>query len=399
MLGLFIIPPHFGHVNASLKLARELVCSGDDILYICTDEFKEAVLTTGSIPLAIPELSPQGPPPPGEKDFFATAFGTLCFTEQVVDSILANLKHYKIDYIVYDSICNYGHIISLILDIPSVSTLAIIPLPDEITPQDKNMIDYESVRRDIRYPMYKSKLSELSARWHIALPQVNGLGFYYGRLNLVYTSRHFVKHPDAYNDTFKFIGVPTDSVDNTEMLTAQKSNSKILYISLGTTFNVSNTNLYTLFFDALGDLDITVYMSAFKINATQLIGPKNFIIREYFPQKEILRKATLAITNCGLNSTSEMILSGVPFISVPLSVDQPYLAKRYKEFGVTEILNKNEISSDKIRTLVRKMITDSKYYKNVKALAHLLKRSDGISNGVEEIHNYVLAIHNGSGQV
>ena len=397
MQGLFIIPPHFGHVNASLKLVGELVRSGDNILYICSDAFEEAVLTTGATFVAISELSPKEPPPPGKQDLFEMAFGTLCFTERVVESILAKLKHYQIDYIVYDSICNYGHIISLILDIPSVSTLAIIPLPNEIAQQDKNMIDYDIVRRDNRYPTYELKQSELSARWHIALPEINGLGFYYGKLNLVYTSRLFVRRPDKYNNTFKFIGVPTDGVGNTEVLIAERSNQKIIYVSLGTTFNVSNKNLYTLFFDALGDLDITVYMSAFEIDTTQLVGPDNFIIREYLPQKEILRNAALAITNCGLNSTSEMILSGVPFISVPLSVDQPYLAKRYKDFGVTEIVDKNTLSSGEIRTLVLKMINDRKYYENAKALAYLLKRSDGICDGVEAIHNYVLETRNGRG--
>jgi UDP:flavonoid glycosyltransferase YjiC (YdhE family) len=56
--------------------------------------------------------------------------------------------------------------------------------------------------------------------------------------------------------------------------------------------------------------------------------PDNVVMLPTAPQIQILQRASLFITHCGMNSTSEAIYHGVPIIGLPLCVDQPMVAQR-----------------------------------------------------------------------
>ena len=51
--------------------------------------------------------------------------------------------------------------------------------------------------------------------------------------------------------------------------------------------------------------------------------PKNFIVKNYVPQTELLKYTKLFITHGGMNSTHEGIYNGVPLVVIPQSADQP----------------------------------------------------------------------------
>jgi MGT family glycosyltransferase len=61
----------------------------------------------------------------------------------------------------------------------------------------------------------------------------------------------------------------------------------------------------------------------------------NVAIERYVDQWNVLREADLFVTHHGVNSTHEAIFHRVPMVSYPFFWDQPALARRCQEFGLT----------------------------------------------------------------
>ena len=147
-------------------------------------------------------------------------------------------------------------------------------------------------------------------------------------LTIVYTTREFQPFGEAFDQTYKFVGPSISSRLTQENfdLTEIKGKSPI-YISLGTVFNQA-IDFYKLCFKAFGNTDHTVVMSIGEKAQISDLGeiPKNFIVKNYVPQTEVLKYAKLFITHGGMNSTHEGLYYGVPLIVIPQSADQPIIA-------------------------------------------------------------------------
>ena len=148
-------------------------------------------------------------------------------------------------------------------------------------------------------------------------------------LTIVYTTREFQPFGETFDQTYKFVGPSISSRLTQENfdLTAIKGKS-LIYISLGTVFNQA-IDFYKLCFKAFGNTDHTVVMSIGEKAQISDLGeiPKNFIVKNYVPQTEVLKYTKLFITHGGMNSTHEGLYYGVPLIVIPQSADQPIIAR------------------------------------------------------------------------
>lgn len=77
-------------------------------------------------------------------------------------------------------------------------------------------------------------------------------------------------------------------------------------------------------------MDAVIVMAAYNVDLSQFDIPKNFIVRNYVPQNEILKFTDAAVTHAGMNSISDLIYNNIPFVALPLGADQPALAKELK---------------------------------------------------------------------
>lgn len=123
--------------------------------------------------------------------------------------------------------------------------------------------------------------------------------------------------------------------------------SKLIFMSLGTVFH-NNTFVFETVIEAFREFDkkpdrrlkseqfrvlMSVGVPGFKslndkITQGKLQLPANILLRPRVPQLDVLKRADLFITHCGMNSTSEAIKYGVPIVAIPIDGDQPLVAMR-----------------------------------------------------------------------
>ena len=76
-------------------------------------------------------------------------------------------------------------------------------------------------------------------------------------------------------------------------------------------------------------------------------------------QLEVLSRASLFVTHCGMNSATEGLYLGVPELLFPLTGEQRAVARRVEELGAGRLLTEQEAASpERLRAAVRGALAD-----------------------------------------
>ena len=92
---------------------------------------------------------------------------------------------------------------------------------------------------------------------------------------------------------------------------------------------------YRTLIDALRDADADLLISCGRAFDPAQLGmlPDNVHVERYVDQMEVLSRASLFVTHCGMNSASEGMWMGVPELLFPLTGEQRAVARRVAEVG------------------------------------------------------------------
>jgi hypothetical protein len=113
------------------------------------------------------------------------------------------------------------------------------------------------------------------------------------------------------------------------------SDTKLIYASMGTVFN-NNLFIFEHIIKMMRSFELEKNLNQFKlilstgkesfdtliqkIKSDGLKVPDNVLIQRSVPQTELLKRVSLFITHCGMNSASEAIYYGVPVVCIPIMV-------------------------------------------------------------------------------
>jgi UDP:flavonoid glycosyltransferase YjiC (YdhE family) len=119
-------------MSPTLDLASELINQGDDVVFFSSEEFKLSVQNAGAQFVAYKEDMIILP----AKQLLPTKF---------VDDVLSQIRNYQFDYIVYSEGYPFASVIARILDIPSVSSVAVfVPLKNLLSTGKQNEAEAKS---------------------------------------------------------------------------------------------------------------------------------------------------------------------------------------------------------------------------------------------------------------
>lgn len=382
-IAFFCIPAH-GHTNPTLGVVKELVNRGNEVWYYSYDTMKEKIESTGAKYISCDpydiqmQLKPEDADRVGKDIAFSTEI--LVKTTLALDeAILNDMKEWKPDCIVADSVAAWGKLTAMKLNIPficSTTTFAFNKYSARIMKQNIGQLF------QMLFSMGKSKkfIRMLQEKGYPVKNIISIVQNDNDTNTIVYTSPEFQPFSETFSDRYLFVGpsVPKSDQEN------RKFGQKNIYISLGTVNN-QDLSFFQNCLEAFKDTDYHVTMSVGNIvNVNQLgIIPENINVEKSVDQIEVLKRSDVFITHCGMNSVNEALYYQVPLVLFPQTNEQEGVAYRVHELGAGQYLKEN--NSKSIREVVKEVLSNPFYKQNAVKIAESFYRCGGVKAAADFI--------------
>lgn len=161
-----------------------------------------------------------------------------------------------------------------------------------------------------------------------------------------------------------------------ERLTAKP----LIYASMGTLIN-GLPHVHRAILEAIRSLsEMQVVLSIGTNISPDDLGtlPVNTIVVRTAPQLALLSRAALCITHAGLNTVLESLALGVPMVAIPNCHDQPGVAARIAYHGVGEFVEVNQLTVERLSTLVRQVTLNPSYRERAGYFQEVIAKTRGL---------------------
>ena len=383
-IACFCIPAR-GHTNPMLPGVAELAKRGNRVRFYSFDRFKAEIVATGaefvSCDEFLWELSEREAR--GLKSASTTEMTMIDFriTLRMTDFLDEEFERFKPDVVYTDSVCFWGKLSALKRRVPMVVSTSAFAF---------NQLSSRYMRHSLKEladiilgtPRMSRELKKLESRGY----RVKGLLSLVQSDNrtdsVVYASRRFQPYADSFSDRYAFVG---PSVFSTAVPDKTRERP-LVYISLGTVIN-DRPDFYTKCIEALQDQNVDVVISCGNAVNRESLGvlPDNVHVYPCVDQLDILSKADVFITHCGMNSVSESLYMAAPMVLYPQTSEQKAVARRVTEIGAGTVLNDDSVGG--IRSSVREILSNSAYRKAADECSADFRSCTGPAGAAEFIEN------------
>lgn len=378
----FFCIPAYGHTNPTIEVVRELSNRGHEVWYYSFDEFKEKIQAAGAKFIRcddyLPKLHPKDEKKVG-KDFPALIEMIADTTISLDEKVCRELRNFNPDCIVSDSICFWGKLFSVKMNVPyvcSTTTFAFNQFTAKMIKKDFN----EIMRMILGMGRINKKLEILRKNGYEVKDFISIIQNNNDTNTIVYTSKEFQPMVDTFSDKYCFVG---PSVSNLTVAFEEKKRKKI-YISLGTVNN-KNIKFYKNCIKAFENYEVDVIMSVGKDTEISALGviPDNFQVKNIVEQIRVLQNTDVFITHCGMNSVNESLYYGVPMVLYPQQGEQGMVSERVAGLGAGLVLKRN--NPKYIKESVLQVMNNNEYKENANKLARSFKNSGGEKQAADKI--------------
>ncbi|OKP80098.1 glycosyl transferase family 1 [Paenibacillus helianthi] len=395
---LFINGGSEGHINPTIGIVQELILRGEEVVYFCVEAFRERMEKTGASVRTFDDQKFIKAFISGGRDYLLERINGLLLTADIViPSVLEQIEGEHFDYIIHDSMFGCGHLLAQILKLPAVNSCTSFAQTKD---SFDNMLEpfFTNVSTEISKPIY-NKFQSLTAmireKYEVEIHSPYEVFCNPAPLTIVYTTREFQPGEEAFDQTYKFVGPSISSRFTQENLDLPAIKGKnLIYISLGTVFNQA-IDFYKLCFEAFKNTDHSIVMAiGNKVQISDLGDvPRNFIVKNYVPQTDVLQYAKLFITHGGMNSTVESLHYGVPLVVIPQSADQPVIARQVANIGAGIQLQMQNLTVNQLREAVDHVMGHSSFKKVAARLRESFGKAGGYYQAVDEILDFKSQYH------
>ena len=357
-IAFFCIPAH-GHTNPMLPVAAELVSRGNTVRFYSFNEFKSKIEASGaefiSCDSYLPKLTKRE----------EAELKNVSVTEMTIQGIRTTLAmdmflhneflSFKPDVVYTDSVCFWGKLNAWKHGVPmvvSTSTFAFNQMSSQYMKNSpKELADMIFGLPKISKELKKLKPYGYHVRSALSLAQSDN-----NTDSIVYTSRHFQPYADSFSKHYAFVGPSVFSKDQPD----KEKLRPLVYISLGTVIN-DRPDFYSRCIEALKDQDADILISCGNVIDIEALGvlPDNVQVYPYVDQPDILSRADVFITHCGMNSVSESLYMATPLVLYPQTSEQRAVARRTVEIGAGLMLTDD--SANGIRLAVQEILKNNDY--------------------------------------
>ena len=355
---VFCIPAH-GHHNPTLPVVTELVKRGNAVRYYSFEEFREKIEKTGAeffpCDAFLPELTAEEAQ--GLKRVSTTEMTVmdLRITARMDGFLAEQVASFRPDVIFTDSVCFWGKLTARKYKIPMVVSTSTFAFNQASSRYMKNSFS-EIVDLITGSGRVKAELKNLEAYGYhekSIMPLVQNDNF---TDTVVYATKKYQPCSETFSKHYAFVGpsLPVAYPPDKE------HERPLVFISMGTVLN-EKPDFYKNCIRALAGGAVDVLISCGKAVDPESLGklPDNIRVEAYVNQPEVLAKANVFLTHCGMNSVSESLYMAAPMVLYPQTNEQRAVARRAFEMGAGVELKGD--SPEEIRAAVLTVLKNPQY--------------------------------------
>ena len=380
----YCIPAH-GHTNPMLPVAAELVRRGNIVRFYSFKEFEEKIKAAGADFIAcdsfLPQLTKQEEA--GLKNVSTTemTIQDIRITLGMDDFLNKEYASFQPDVVYTDSVCFWGKLSAWKHQIPMIVSTSTFAFNQMSSQYMKNSLR-ELADLSFGLPRISKELKKLEPYGYHVKNVLSLVQSVNDTDSIVYTSRKFQPYAESFSEHYAFVG---PSVFSTATPKKEKERP-LIYISMGTVIN-DRPDFYNKCIEALRDINVDVIISCGNAIDQKLLGalPNNISVYPYVDQLDVLSRADVFITHCGMNSVSESLYMAAPMLLYPQTAEQRAVARRVTEVGAGILLQDD--SSNGIRTAVQEILNNTAYAKAATECSLDFRTCSGPVGAAEFIEN------------
>ena len=162
----------------------------------------------------------------------------------------------------------------------------------------------------------------------------------------------------------------------------------LVYASLGTLQN-SREPVFRCFAEACEDLEVQLVIShgggLTEAQAASLPGAP--LVVRYAPQEDLLARAQLTFTHAGLNTVLDSLAHGVPMVTVPITYEQPAIARRVEWHGCGESMRCSRLNAARLRRMLIGVLENARYRDAAARMQAGISRAGGVKRATSLIES------------
>jgi len=402
-----ISPPVSGHVHPFSALGRELIARGHKVTYFQMPDLEQSILAegldfhpighsdhpAGSLPRTLAQIGQ------------LTGLAALRFTIEAVrkTSIMicrdlpAATRETGVEVLLVDQMEPAGGAVAEHLGLPFVTVCNALALNrDLVAPPAFTGWRYRDVwwarwRNHVGYAASDwltgsvvAAVAEFRAKWK--LPALRSPDESFSPVaQICQMPREFDFPRQQLPERFHYVGplrgvapkpipFPWDRLDG----------RPLVYASLGTLQN-SREPLFRAFAEACRGLDLQLIIShggGLKPDQAASL-PGDPLVVGYAPQSELLSRAALTITHAGLNTVLDSLANGVPLVTVPITYEQPAIARRVESCGAGRSLSLRRMNPRRLRDVVCDVMSQPAYRMAAGRISASCSRAGGVRRAAD----------------
>ena len=357
-IAFFCIPAH-GHTNPMLPVAAALVRRGNRVRFYSFDMFAEKIKATGaefvSCDRFLLELTEKEEAGMKRVSTTEMTIQDIRFTINTDAFIDREFESFQPDVVYTDSVCFWGKLNAWKHRVPmvvSTSTFAFNRMSSQYMKNSPREI-FDMVTG---LPRLSKELKKLEPYGYCIKNPLTLVQSDNSTDSVVYASPLFQPFSESFSKHYAFVGPSVFSDKQPDKSAARP----LVYISMGTVIN-DRPDFYKTCIAALKDMPVEVIISCGSAVDRDSLGtlPENIQVFPYVNQLDVLSRASVFITHCGMNSVSESLYMAAPLVLFPQTNGQKAVARRVGELNAGVMLK--DASEDGIRDAVSEILDNPAY--------------------------------------
>lgn len=368
-----------------LPVAARLVERGNAVRFYSFDAFEEKIRAAGAEFVSCDSFLPKltGREEAGLKKVSATqmTIQDIRVTLAMNTFLEEEFRTFQPDVVYADSVCFWGKLNAWKYHVPLVVSTSTFAFNQFSSRYMKNspgeMADLIFGLPKISRELKKLKACGFRVKSVLSLIQSDN-----ETDTVVYTSRRFQPYAESFSGHYAFVGPSVFS----KALPKKEKRRPLIYISLGTVIN-ERSDFYRTCIGALKSADADVIISCGNAVNRDTLGapPSNIRVYPYVDQPDVLARADVFLTHCGMNSVSESLYMATPMVLYPQTGEQHAVARRVIEIGAGIMLR--EDSSGGIRAAVEEILGGHAYSEAAAVCSADFRACPGAFGAAEFIEN------------